>query len=472
MGPGTGGSLRRLITLLAALWLVALQGNVALPAQKTQPALTRDSSPGSLSGNRRDHQRPGRDHGPEAHSPHRVRHHQPRQPQEISRRALKEAVKPEEIRAEEVTLKKLGLVPQDFDLRKTTDDLLTEQAAAFYDYKKKKLFILDTNATLSERPVLVHELAHALADEHFHLERYILKGKSDDASVARQAVMEGQATWLMTEYMMFKVGTTLRKAGGAADVMNQMNASSGAGSYPVFDSAPPLPPRVAHFPYTKGFAFQQAVILKYGNRGFAEVFRNPLLSAQHIIHPETYFNKVIPTHPALPQVKLKGYKGLVGGGVGELDHEILLRLHTTKEDAVLAEKWRGAQYRILENKTTKASVLTYASDWQDAESARKYFQLYKRVLQHKWKTFRVDNETDSTVDGKGDDGFFPPEAGRNKSNQHRRPAGEVAIVHRAALTPPLLHSPITAYVAPGRVAVSMKVNGFELARVCRPYEMT
>ena len=53
---------------------------------------------------------------------------------------MKEVVKPEEIRAEEVSLKLLGLVPQEFDLKKTTVDLLTEQAAAFYDYTRKKLF--------------------------------------------------------------------------------------------------------------------------------------------------------------------------------------------------------------------------------------------------------------------------------------------------------------------------------------------
>ena len=55
---------------------------------------------------------------------------------------LHETMKPEDARAEELTLKMLGLVPSDFDLRKNTLDLLTEQAAAFYDYNAKKLFVL------------------------------------------------------------------------------------------------------------------------------------------------------------------------------------------------------------------------------------------------------------------------------------------------------------------------------------------
>ena len=43
---------------------------------------------------------------------------------------IKDVTSPEEIRAEELTLKKFGFVPQDFDLAQTTVDLLTEQAAA------------------------------------------------------------------------------------------------------------------------------------------------------------------------------------------------------------------------------------------------------------------------------------------------------------------------------------------------------
>ena len=57
---------------------------------------------------------------------------------------MKDVASPEEIRAEELTLKKFGFVPQDFDLAKNTVDLLTEQAAAFYDYNKKKLFITES----------------------------------------------------------------------------------------------------------------------------------------------------------------------------------------------------------------------------------------------------------------------------------------------------------------------------------------
>src|SRR5271170_4313601 len=81
---------------------------------------------------------------------------------------MKKALKPSDVRAEELTLKMLGLIPNDFDLRQNTVDLLTEQAAAFYDYNKKKLFITESSPADSQEPVLAHELAHALADQDYN----------------------------------------------------------------------------------------------------------------------------------------------------------------------------------------------------------------------------------------------------------------------------------------------------------------
>ena len=74
------------------------------------------------------------------------------------KKRVKESSSPDEIRAEELTLKKFGFIPQDFDLAKNEVDLLTEQAAAFYDYNRKKLFITDSTSSESQAPVLAHEL--------------------------------------------------------------------------------------------------------------------------------------------------------------------------------------------------------------------------------------------------------------------------------------------------------------------------
>jgi hypothetical protein len=151
---------------------------------------------------------------------------------------VKDVAKPEDLRAEELTLKKFGLVPADFDLAKNTIELLTEQAAAFYDYDRKKLFITDTTSSETQEPVLAHEIAHAIADQNYNLAKFIKAGrKSDDGSTARLAVMEGQATWLMSELLARKMGQSLKDSPALLAMMSGAN-ETGAGQFPVFDNSP------------------------------------------------------------------------------------------------------------------------------------------------------------------------------------------------------------------------------------------
>ena len=321
---------------------------------------------------------------------------------------IKSEIKPEELRAEELTLKKFGFVPADFDLKKTTVDLLTEQAAAFYDYRKKRLYVLDSAPEGMQEVALVHELAHALADQHFNLEKYIQRAnENDDGAMARMAVMEGQATWLMSEYMARRMGMSLRTSPAIVSAMEaQMGAA--AGQFPVFDGAPLYLRESLLFPYAKGMLFQHAVIEKDGQAAFARVFERPPASTQQILHPEKYFAGDTPSNPPAPVVPAQGeYRILAEGSIGEFDHAVLLQQYAGKEAAdSVAFRWRGGSYRLLEHKKDGRTVLAYSSDWVDAAAAREYFGLYRKVLRGKWKTMEVGTNEDARLAGRGDDGYF------------------------------------------------------------------
>ena len=324
------------------------------------------------------------------------------------KKRLKEESTPEEIRVEELTLKKFGLVPADFDLARSTVDLLTEQAAAFYDYNHRKLFLTGSIGGDFDDTVLAHELSHALADQNFHLARYIKSGgKSDDGSTARLSVMEGQATWLMNEYAARRQGRTLLGNPALAASMAG-TADTGGGDFPVFGKAPLYLRRSLMFPYIEGMAFQAAVIERDHQRGFAEVFTDAPVSTQQILHPEKYFAKVVPTVPALPETPLPGgYKGLVRGELGELEHAILIEQYVGKAEAqTIAPHWRGCRFNLIENKKLARVVLEYAVEWDDEGSAASYFSLYRQVLAKKWKRMTVDTETPTRITGLGDDGRF------------------------------------------------------------------
>src|SRR5579863_4162180 len=285
---------------------------------------------------------------------------------------MQEVSTPEDLRIEELSLKKFGFVPQDFDLGKTTVDLLTEQAAAFYDYHKKKLYITDWAPSGMREAALSHELAHGLADQNFNLDRFIRRGRdNDDLAMARMAVMEGQATWLMSEVTARRSGQSLKGSPSMVETMTR-SMESGGSEYPVFDASPLYLRRTLTFPYTNGMLFQNAVVEKLDQAAFAEVFKRPPVSTQQIMHPEKYFERVQPARPALPKFQGRhGYKRLAEGTLGELDHALMLeQFLDAKQAKNLAPHWRGATYALDENKSEHRVVLLYAAEWDEPAAAR------------------------------------------------------------------------------------------------------
>jgi hypothetical protein len=318
-----------------------------------------------------------------------------------------------EIRAEEIALKLFGLVPQDFSLARETVDLLDEQAAAYYDYKKKRLFILDSTPPGEEqRMALVHELAHALADQQYSLGKYLNRGSPDsDESTAREAVMEGQATWLTWAYES-------KIAGGAADVperlLKELTADPQEGpDFPVLNAAPLYVRESLLFPYDDGARFQDAVFHRSGVKAFGEIFEHGPVSTQQILHPTTYFEHTEPKDAMLPILAVEAgkraheYRLLIGGSLGEFDHNILLRQFVDRAAAAaVSVHWRGGEFRVYEHKEDGDPLLVYASEWDSSEAAATFFSLYERVLQGKWKHMHVDSRTPTEIRGTGDSGKF------------------------------------------------------------------
>ena len=321
---------------------------------------------------------------------------------------INEVVKPEEIRLEELALKKLGFAPPEFDLRKTTVDLMTEQAAAFYDYRKKQMVLLEGGSTgMMQDLALVHELAHALADQHFQLEKFIKKGgSSDDGSLARMAVMEGQATWLMSEYMAKKTGSSLLQSDAIVNMMASM-AAAGSGGFPVLQSVPLYMRESLLFPYSQGLMFQHKVLVKLGKDGFREVFRRAPQSTQEILHPDKYFEKIVPLAAKFPPFpKDKEWKKLTEGSVGEFDHKILLKQYAPAME-LLAERWRGAHYQLWEQKKdSKRVALVYVSQWADDRAAAEFFAAYKDILGKKAKNTAFSEDKPNLLAGVSEEGSF------------------------------------------------------------------
>jgi hypothetical protein len=325
---------------------------------------------------------------------------------EYLKEQIRRSVKPDEIRAEEATLKKFGFAPPDFDLKQTTIDLLTEQAAAFYDFKRKKLFISDW-ATANMRDVaLIHELAHALADQNFPIRKFTNKGgENSESSLAREAIVEGQASWLMLEVGARRSGRTLADPQTAREFL-ETDANPPTSEYPVFNKAPLYLKRTLMFPYDDGEKFQQAVYLHDGKTAFARVFRDPPVSTAQIMHPPRYFAHAALASPTLPK-PVQHAKPFVKGAMGELETRILLEQYVSAGLAeTLGPKLKGSDYRLDETKAPHRLTLVYASEWSDNDSAAEYFAAYQKVLRGKWKILEVTGDSSVRFSGKSEDGYF------------------------------------------------------------------
>lgn len=71
----------------------------------------------------------------------------------------------------------------------------------YYSLKEKALFLYDDIRGSYERGVLIHEMVHALQDQHFGLKKLHQSTFGSDAELALAALIEGDATYTMIELL-------------------------------------------------------------------------------------------------------------------------------------------------------------------------------------------------------------------------------------------------------------------------------
>ena len=83
---------------------------------------------------------------------------------------IEEEIDPAEIVIDEAFFQLIGILDPGIDLAQAITDLYSEQVAGFYDHETKELVVGgDAEMTALTKIIVVHELIHALADQHFDL---------------------------------------------------------------------------------------------------------------------------------------------------------------------------------------------------------------------------------------------------------------------------------------------------------------
>jgi hypothetical protein len=302
-------------------------------------------------------------------------------------------------------LKKFGLLPRNFDLGNFLVVMLREQVAGYYDVKTKTVNLLNWVDAEQQKPVLAHELTHALQDQSFDIDKW-MKGsapksdkkddpspadiETDEETSARQAVVEGQAMVVLLDYSLAPTGKTVLNSPQIVDALKQ-GMLVGTADTPAFREAPIFLKEELTFPYRYGLDFTAALLQAGGKQlAYAGAFKDPPKTTREIMEPDTYLR-----HEKLEPVKLidmdkdlKSYDAFDIGAMGEFDVDVLVEQYAgAKEAAAIYPEWRGGYYFAGKPKSDKSApiALLYISRWSSPAKASEFAAVYANSLAKRYQ---------------------------------------------------------------------------------------
>jgi len=309
------------------------------------------------------------------------------------------------LRRTEFVLKKFGLLPTNFDLQTFLVGLLEEQVAGYYDAKTKTVNLLDWVIPDLQRPVLAHELTHALQDQSFGLDKWLRRGDEDldkkknltpddftrdEDSEARQAVVEGQAMVVLLDYMLAGMHRTVADSPEIVDSLSA-DMANGSPDSVQYRNAPIFLKESLTFPYRYGLEFEAEVLRARGKQAaFAATFQNPPRTSREIMEPQTYLAGEHLAPLPLPDFKkiFKDYERFDVGAIGEFDVYMLAEQYASEKDAHrIYSNWRGGWYYSVKPKGNPAGMLglVFVSRWANPKAAAQFAAIYARGIQQRYK---------------------------------------------------------------------------------------
>ncbi|MBI3947902.1 MAG: hypothetical protein HY321_18430 [Armatimonadetes bacterium] len=331
----------------------------------------------------------------------------------LSREALRDRITKEmakemsdaEMAARQKAMARFGFFAPDFPLKEITRRVLTEEVAGFYDPESGRLSLVEDDRPpeaqswweqllggkrrrdpRTEKIALVHELAHALMDQHHDLLSMLRSAEEDeDMSLAVTGLIEGEASLTMMvgengEANLEMLTAPPRLLNFLFSLLRPLLPFAGG---PGFRAAPPIVQETLLFPYMKGITFCLALTSPTGTwRPVDDAFAAPPISTEQILHPERYPDDA-PVALSLPDLAPElgaDWSPVCANVLGELQTRVLLSQALPPLDASLAaEGWDGDAYRVYERAPAgdgegkpPETALAWATTWDTPEDAAEF----------------------------------------------------------------------------------------------------
>jgi hypothetical protein len=289
-------------------------------------------------------------------------------------RNLNESASAEEMHASELVLKKLGLAPADFQLRSFIIKLLAEQVAGYYEPKTQEFYLADWIDIDGQKPVIAHELTHALQDQHFNLRRFEKWPKHDsDAELAAHSLVEGDASFLMIQYIV-------RNPARQLAFMKSMSGT-GADATEQIEKAPRVLRETLLFPYVQGMAWVAAVYKQGGWDAVSASYTNLPKSTEQILHNDKYAANEAPRKVSLRDISTslgRGWKMADNDVEGEWGYYLILDqiLESPDVSKKASAGWGGDRYALFTGPKPTDVLVVQKTVWDTETDAREFFDAY------------------------------------------------------------------------------------------------
>ena len=295
---------------------------------------------------------------------------------------------PQKLQNEARLFEAIGIVPRGFDYAKQLIELYVAQVGGYYDPHQHHYVMASWMPAGVQMTIAVHELTHALQDQHFHLESFIdPKLENSDEQLARSALVEGDATAVMTDYSRKLVGMPGISTDPDVNSLLLQNAL-GVGLL----GGPEVPQALKVlllFPYSSGLRFVHEVLKQDGYAGVDKIFKDPPVSSSEILHPEEYklrANRRVSVSSKdlnLPPQAVIVYQDTIG----EFMISALLSnyLSDGARAAQAAAGWqadRAVQYTEPGDDKVKT---VWVTRWQNSIQAQEFCDAYKQALEERKK---------------------------------------------------------------------------------------
>lgn len=249
----------------------------------------------------------------------------------------------------------LGLPTGESGLLDAVNTMSSVGILAYYSHDRQRVTVRGTDLTVARKVTLVHELTHALQDQHFDLSR--AESLANDAQqFAFDAIVEGDATRIEDAYLDTLSGDERR----AYD-----EETFGADAEESLGALEHIPAWLTGYftaPYVLGDGFVNAVLDRDGRRALDDLFRSPPRSEEQIYDLTKFLDGNRPQEVPSPKLAA-GDREIDRADFGSFGLMFMLGERLPAAEAVTAvEDWDGDAYVAFDRGGVVCAEITMVGD--------------------------------------------------------------------------------------------------------------